>query len=256
MCKGSCRPICRSRTLALNSSRMRHGPRSFPQSRTRGQRRPQPCSRWAGQSAPHRLGGAADGRLHGCRGGGGRAVGLARAAGRCGPHADRCGRAGAGVARLPHRPAAVRLEAHLWVPSVPGARGLQQRVDAVLHRAGHCLRGVSPPARTGGGAGWPDAGGRGRGAGGEYRRLPGAARGGPRQPQRPRRDAARAGRSAGVGGGHRGGAGDPVDGVDADRPAAVGAGGGSHPAQRVVPGRRSPATFCWRRRPRGSTCVR
>ena len=47
--------------------------------------------------------------------------------------------AGAGVARVPHRPAAVRLEAHLWVPSVPGARGLQQRVDAVLHRAGHCF---------------------------------------------------------------------------------------------------------------------
>ena len=123
--------------------------------------------------------------------------------------------------RRPRRPAA-----HLRVPSLPGAGRLQQRPDAVLHRAAVVLRGDASPARA-------DRGAR-RAYAGDGRRWASlvniaaflrAAWRGARQPQHQGRDAARDGRHAGLGGGDRCGARHPVDRLDADRSAAVGAGG-------------------------------
>ena len=43
---------------------------------------------------------------------------------------------------IPDVAPAARLAAHLWVPPLPGAGGLQQRADAVLHRRGRYLEAV------------------------------------------------------------------------------------------------------------------
>ena len=126
----------------------------------------------------------------------------------------------------------------------------------VLHRRGRDLGGRASPARADAGAGRADAGGGDPGARRERRGVLRAAWRGARGPERARRDPARAGRPAGLGGGDRGGGGHPVDRLDADRSAAVGAGGAASSCAARGSWCASRGTSCWRARRIISTSTR
>ena len=199
------------------------------------------------------MGGVAHGRVHVRRGCRGHPCRLARAHRRCRPHADGRGVPDVGLARIPDCAPAGRLAAHLRLPSLPGARRLQQRPGPVLHRRGHRYEAVHRLREPVEVLAWPMLAVAVVGLATQHRRLFRAARRRARQPQRQGRDAARDERPVRLGGRHPGRADHPGNGLDADRPVALRAGCGADPLQCLGAGARTPATSCSRRRPPIST---
>ena len=163
-----------------------------------------------------------DRRLHGRRGARRPLHRIAGAAGRCRPHADRCGRARPCLVCLPSRRTAGHRPSHLRLRPGQDTGRLHQRHRHLRHRAVDRLRGLGSPAGADAGARRADAGGGDPRPAGQYRLLLRAAWRRPRKPEHARRHPACARRPARLGGGDRGGAGHPGDRLDADRPDPVG----------------------------------
>ena len=182
------------------------------------------------QCPSHLLGPALDREFHVRRGDRRRALGVPGAARRRGPHADRHGVPAVGLDRVSPEPPPRRQGPYLWLSPLPGPGRLRQRDQSGVHRRLDLHRGHRPAAEPDPRARRPDAGGGGTGPGRQCCGIRGAAWSRPQESEYPRGPAPRAERPAGFGRGDGRGAGDHVDGLDADRPAAVDSGRSAGPA--------------------------